>query len=104
MPPQFTDDTLASELPRRAASFGHSRPTTEWLLVAACAFAAISAAVDSQLWPATGFSAIGAAQLLRASGVSDRSDGYRWLVYGLLAFAIVLYVVHMIVRISGSAG
>jgi hypothetical protein len=86
MTPQPTDD----------------RPTT-WLMVAAFAFATITAALDGQNWSAVGFGAIGAAVLLRALRLSDRSGPWKWVGYLLLAFSIGLYIVRLTLRLRGNA-
>lgn len=103
MTPQLTDDSSGSDLARRAAAVAQSYPTIEWLLVAACAFAAVSTAIDSQPWPATGFTAIGAAVLLRALRLSDRHRAWRWVMHLLLVFSIALWIMRMLLRLRGAA-
>jgi len=103
MTPQFTDDRPSSDLARRGAAVAQSHPTTEWLLVAACAFAAVSAALDRQPWPAAGFTVIGAAVLIRALRLSDRNHAWRWVVYLLIVFSIALWILRLLLRLRGAA-
>ena len=81
---------------------GQKHPTTEWLLVAACAFTVVSAALDSQPWPAAGFSAIGAAVLLLALRLPDRNPVWRWVFYLLLAFSMALWILRAVLRLRGA--
>ena len=47
MTPQLTNDSSGSDLARRAGVVAQSHPTIEWLMVAALAFAAVSAALEN---------------------------------------------------------
>ena len=103
MNPSLSDRSSVPDLTSRRAAVAQSRPT-EWLLVAALGFATVSAVLDGRSWPAAGFAAIGAAALLRASGLPDRSRAWRRLVHVLLALSIALYVLRLILRLrSGGA-
>jgi hypothetical protein len=96
MTPQLSNHGSVPDLARRA----QSDPASEWLLVAACGFAVVTAAVDGQPWKAVGFTAIGAAVLLRALRLTEESQAWRWLGYLLIAFSIALYALRLMLRLG----
>jgi hypothetical protein len=99
---QLTDDSSGSDFAHHAGVVARSHSTTEWLLVVACAFTAVSAAIDGELWSAAGFSAIGAAVLLRALRLPERNHAWRWVVYLLLVFSIGLWILRALLRLGGA--
>jgi len=103
MTPQLTNDSSGSDLAPRAGVVAQSHPTIEWLMVAALAFAAVSAALESKPWSTVGFSAISVAVLLRALRLPDRNHVWRWVVYLLLVFSIALWILRMLLRFRSVA-
>jgi hypothetical protein len=99
MPTQLSNHSSIPDLTRRA----ETQQQAHWLLLAACSFAAVSAALDSRLWHAVGFTAIAAAVLLRALRLTEESQAWRWLANALLAFSIALYALRLFLRLSSGA-
>jgi hypothetical protein len=85
------------------AQRAQSHRANEWLLVAACVFAAVSAIFDGQAWSAAGFTAIAATALLRALRLTEKSQPWRWLAWLLLASSIALYGLRLILRLGSGA-
>jgi hypothetical protein len=96
MSPQLSDQRSAPDVARRA----HSDPAAEWLLLAALSFTAVTAAIDGRTWHAVGFTALGAAVLLRALRLTEQSQAWRWLVYLLCTFSIVLYALRLMLHLG----
>jgi hypothetical protein len=99
MTTQLSNHSSIPDLARRA----ENQRQSHWLLLAACSFAAVSAALDSRLWHAVGFTAIAAAVLLRALRLTEESQAWRWLANVLLASSIAVYVLRLILRLGSGA-